>query len=121
MRAEVKSIISPDISDFITYYPEDDTLFLFLLQITIGTKNIEGGDSFQIEVCTPKWLMQNYNENEIIFPRGKLIVFEYDLEKILKRITDYCDSCEGATWEEIVCKISRIALWEFEDYRAGNT
>jgi len=117
MRAEVKSIISPDIFDFKTYYPEDDTLFLFLLQITIGTKDTEGGDSLEIEVCTPKWLIQNYSGKDVIFARGKLIVFEYDLEKILKRITDYCDSCEGATWEEIVCKISSISLWEFEDYR----
>ena len=117
MIAEVKSIISPDILDFKTYYPEDDTSFLFLLQVIVGIKGKEGGDTFDIEICTPQWLLQNYDASSIVFGRGRLIVFEYNIERIFNRITKFCESCSGNTWEEIAPKIGRIGLWEFEDYQ----
>jgi hypothetical protein len=117
MQAEVKSILSPDIFDFKSYYPEDDSCFLFLIQVIVGIKGKEGGDTFSVEVCTPKWLSENYSTGSIILGRGKLVVLEYNIDKVLKRITEYCESCTGDSWQEIVNKISRLGLWEFEDYR----
>ena len=118
MQAEIKSIMSPDI-DFQVFYPEDDTCFSFLIQVIVGIKGKDGGDAFSIEVCTPKWFEQNYHDTDIVFGRGKLIVFNYNIEKVIKRITQYCESCFGDTWDDIACKISRIGLWEFEDYRTN--
>lgn len=120
MKAEVKSITSPDIDDFKNYFPENEISFAFLVQIVIGIKGQNGGDMFNIEVCTPTWLLENYNSYDIIFCRHKLIVFEYSIEAILKRITEYCESFEGNEWDEIANKISTIALWEFEDYKIDN-
>lgn len=120
MKAEVKSITSPDIVNFTNYFPEDETTFAFLMQIIVGIKGEKGGDSFNIEVCTPKWLLENNNSDDIIFGRHKLIVFEYNIERIIKLITKHCESCEGNNWEEIANKIARIALWEFEDYQINS-
>ena len=117
IKAEVKSIISPDIADFKSYYPEDDSCFAFLIQVIVGIMGQKGGDSFDIEVCTPKWLLLNNSSSDIIFGRHKLIVFEYNIERILKSITGYCESCYGINWEEIAGKISRVAHWEFENYK----
>lgn len=109
--------MSPDIFDFKTYYPEDDSSFSFLLQFIVGIKGKEGGDTFNIEICTPKWLLQNFETSHMVFGRGKLLVFEYNIQRIFKRINEYCESCTGDTWEVIVNKVSRIGLWEFEDYQ----
>lgn len=117
MVAEVKSIISPDILDFKTYYPDNDTCFSFLLELTVGIKGKDGGDIFGIEVCTPQWLLENHDTSHIVFGRGKLLVFEYNIERIINRLTKYCESCSGNTWEEIALKIARIGNWEFEDYQ----
>ena len=117
MKVKVKSIMSPDIPDFKNYYPGDEMSFSFLVQLVVGVEGKDGGDVFSVEVCTPKWLLDNYKENDIIFPRGKVIVLKYDIEKILERITTYCESSTGKTWAEIANRISRFALWEFEDYR----
>ena len=63
-------------------------------------------------VCTPSWLLENKKQEEIIFSKNYLIVFEYNYNKIQK----YIEFIEGKSWEEIALKINRIASWEFEDY-----
>ena len=117
MNAEIKKIISPDVIELKNFYPDDKTSFAFLLEFTVGIEGNEEGDDFQIEVCTPKWMLENFSENDILFGRHKLIVLKYDIEDIIRYLTHYCKTCTGNTWEEIAVKISRIAHWEFEDYR----
>jgi len=121
MISEIKNIMSSDIFDFKTYWPEDERSFMFSITVTVGIKGKPGGDLFGVEICTPKWLLDNYNENEIILGVDKLIVFKYDIEKILSRIRALFDGCSGNTWEEIAIKLSRIGHWEFENYQEKNS
>ena len=116
MKAVLKEIISPDI-DFKTYWPEDEDDFGFLLEATIGSSDTEGGDYFQIFVCTPKWIQKNHQIDDLIWGRHMLIALKYDLNGIQKKVADYCDQCEGKDWTEIALKLSRIGFWEFEDYK----
>ena len=116
MQAELKSIISPGISDFKKYLPNDNKNFSLLLEFVVGEKGKEGGDIFTIEVCTPHWILENYKLGDLVFGRGKLIVLDYDEKGIFEAIRNYCNLCNGKTWDEIANKISRIGLWEFEDY-----
>ncbi len=117
MQAEIKRIHSPDIDDLSSYYPDEPDCFAFLLQVMIGPKDEDWEESFDIEVCTPKWFESKYAENEAIFGRHILIVFEYDLERIKQKISKYCASCSGENWQELANKLGRIGYWEFEDYK----
>lgn len=117
MISEVKNIFSPDVLDFATYYPEDDECFNFLLSVIVGIKGTKSEESFNIEVCTPKWLIANYNKDDIILGKNKMIVFGYNKEKIFKKAKSLFDGRSGNTWEEIAIKLSRIGQWEFEEYQ----
>jgi hypothetical protein len=103
--------------DFETYYPEDDECFNFLLSVIVGIKGAKSEESFNVEVCTPKWMMANYPMDDIILGKNKIIVFQYNKENIFKRIKSLFDGRNGNTWEEIALKLSRIGQWEFEDYQ----
>lgn len=116
MRASIRRFHSPDISDLGTYKPEKADTFGFLLQVIVGPAGLEGEESFDIEVCTPKWLLQNYGQDDIVFGRHHIVVFEYQYDRFVDAITSYVETCEGASWDEVAQKLSEIGRWEFEDY-----
>ncbi|MCH9625860.1 MAG: hypothetical protein S4CHLAM123_10440 [Chlamydiales bacterium] len=116
MRAIIKGFHSPEIDDLQHFKPEITDNFCFLLQLMIGPENEDGEESFDIEVCTPKWLLSKYKKDEIIFGRHMLIVFEYNFEQISNKLKYFVKSCNGSSWNEIAKKISKISSWEFESY-----
>ncbi|HTI09927.1 MAG TPA: immunity 8 family protein [Puia sp.] len=118
MLSEVRSITSTEIIDLDTYRPIDLKSFSFLLTVSVGAKGTIGQDLFNIEVCTPQWLMDNHNQAEFVLGRRKLIVFEFDMQRILGKINSVFNGCYGKDWNEIAIKLSRIGYWEFEDYKA---
>lgn len=74
-------------------------------------------DLFSIEVCTPKWILENHQSSDIVFGKSKMIVFEYDIDKIINAINQYLNSIICHTWEEAAIQIAKIANWEFENYK----
>ena len=117
MISEVKNIISPDIVDFQNYWPEDPENFAFLISTRVGPRGEPTEESFDMVVCTPKWLLNKYGEDAVILGQNKLIVFDFDMERILARIRKLFDNRPGKDWSEIAIKLSRIGHWEFADYR----
>src|ERR1700748_330034 len=117
MLSEVKGIMSTEIFDLENYKPENNENFSFLLTVTVGPKGEIGAENFDIDVCTPKWLLDNQYD-DFVLGKGKLIVFRCDMKKILARIRALFNECNGEDWNEIAVKLSRIGHWEFEDYRA---
>lgn len=116
MKAKLKDLHSPDI-DLDSFKPREAGNFMFLLQAFIGPDNKTGDESFDFQVCTPDWLKSNHSKAEVLFGRHLLIVFEYDLPRIRGKISKYCESCVGDTWQDIAEKLSRIGGWEFEDFK----
>ncbi len=117
MKAEIKYFHSPDVYELEKYVPIENDNFGFLLELEIGIVGKDGADLFNIMLCTPKWLINNNKNDEIIFGRHHLIVFEYNYQKIYKTLNDYISNIDCENWEEIANIISRIAHWEFEDYK----
>ncbi|MBI1276558.1 MAG: hypothetical protein GC179_00380 [Anaerolineaceae bacterium] len=113
---KLKSILSPDIPDLVNYHPEDSKNFGFVLQLLIGPKHAEGMESFQVTVCTPTWMAEHFNNDEIVIGRHYLILFEFDYERLINRINKYLQLCADETWEQVAIKVGRLGLWEFEDY-----
>lgn len=118
MRPVIKAALSPDVPELSTFSPPEQDNFVFLLQLLIGPNNAEGMESFQVTVCTPKWLSTNHTQSEIIIGRHYLIVFEYDYHRLMSRINSIVAECTGDNWQEIALKLSRFAMWEFEDYQS---
>ena len=116
MKAELKRVHSPDVENFSTYWPDDVENFCFLLQAMIGPEGMEGEESFDIEVCTPKRLASTYDKHDVIIGRHLFIVFEYDYDRIIATINKFISNCSGDSWKEMAEKISRLGKWEFEDY-----
>jgi Immunity protein 8 len=117
MKAEIKGFYSPDILDLERFYPESENNFCFLLELLVGPKNEKGDETFDVIICTPQWLLENNKASDIIFGRHYLIVFEYDFEAICNKLTQYVNSIDGKTWDEIALKVGRVGMWEFEDYQ----
>ena len=116
MKAIIKDIHSPDILNLKDYQPQDISNFCFYLELSVGPSSEKGEETFGLTICTPDWLLENHKKDDIIFPRHYLIVFEYDYDKIIKRLTKKIQGLSADNWNDLALKISRIGYWEFEDY-----
>ena len=73
MRASVRYMFSPDVPDLPSYQPEPADEFGFLLQIIAGPDNGEGEESFDVIVCTPRWLEKTHARSDVVIGRHHLI------------------------------------------------
>jgi hypothetical protein len=117
VRAEIKGIISPDVGDLSVYSPNDPDVFGFLAQLLIGPKHAESQESFEVMVCTPKWLSENFPKDRIVLGCHHLIVFEYNYRALMKYLNRYVETLDGETWHELAQKLTRLGAWEFENYQ----
>jgi len=116
LQAKLKQVHSPDVWDLQKYQPEVADNFSFLLELSVSTTESEAADNFDIFVCTPEWLKQHHKTDDIVVGRNRLIIFEYNYDRLINFLTKYCSKCSGDTWEEIAEQMSRLAKWEFEDF-----
>lgn len=116
MKGKVKSLHSPDIDCLETYNPDVEDSFSFLLQVFIGPENERGEESFDVIVCTPKWILQKLGENDSLFGFHHLIIQHYDYNKIVSKLNEFVDSQTGNNWDELASKYSKLGKREFDGY-----
>lgn len=116
MKALLKQLHSPDI-DLITFLPDDESNFGFLLEVSIGLEESEGADIFQLMVCTPAWLQSRCDPSKVLWGRHMLIVSCYDIAAITQEINKLIERSNESGWTAIAEKIGKFAHWEFEDYQ----
>ena len=119
MKPEIKSISVITINDevpFRDYIPANLDDFNVTLRLYAGPEGLEGEESFDIIICTPKWLLANNIDNDVIIARHHMIVFKYDYARIRSAIESFLKKCSGKDWNECALKLSRLGFWEFEDY-----
>ncbi|MGF6489633.1 Imm8 family immunity protein [Pseudomonas frederiksbergensis] len=71
MEAKLKRLHSPDIYNLESYQPDVQDEFGFLLQAMIGPAGEDGEESFDMEVCTPKWIEKRQRVDEVVIGREK--------------------------------------------------
>lgn len=103
VQAVLKRLYSTDL-DAETYLPDEVDNFGFVLRAMIGPMGEEGEDSFDITVCTPRWLIERYGTSEVLLGLHKLIVFRYDYVRLKQFIEKYLMRCSGDNWEKIAQK-----------------
>ncbi len=113
VQAELKKLHSPDAFDLEGFSP--DGSFGILVQTMVGPLGSDGEESFDVVVCTTEWFAANMN-SEIVSGRHHLFVKQYDYQALRRYIENYCDSCQGESWEAVSVKLGRLGHWEFEDY-----
>lgn len=116
MEAKLKWLHSPDVDHLVSYRPEYSDNFAFLLQAMIGPEGGDGEESFDLEVCTPKWIEHNLREGEALVGMHHLIVCTYDYHMIVAAIEKFLLGCSGENWCEVSKKVSKLGFWEFEGY-----
>jgi len=83
----------------------------------VGSAGADGEDSFDVIVCTPRWLSDRLLPTKIMLGRHHLLVKQYDYTRLLQFLISFASGCRGATWEEVALRLGRLGKWEFEDYR----
>jgi hypothetical protein len=118
MRAILKNFYSLDIIEPLSeFHPIENDNFGFWARMIVGEEVLGGEESFDVMICTPKWIIANSKISDIIFGRHYLIVFEYNYHRIYSKLKKIVERIEADTWNEIGVLIGRIGKWEFEDYQ----
>ncbi len=117
MNAEIRALYSPDVHDLESWKPPRPDSFGILLQLIAGPAGEEGEESFDVVLCTPRWIDETHGLDDIVVGRHHLIVKRYRYEAMIDFIKQYVGSCSGDTWEVVAEKLGRLGRWEFEDYR----
>jgi hypothetical protein len=81
-----------------------------------GPANGPGEESFDVVVCTPRWLQSLTSEQGPVVGRHHLVVNSWDWPQIRSFLTRAVEAHEAPTWGELAPKIGQIGRWEFEDY-----
>ena len=116
MRAVVRRLHSPD-ADLATFVPGSDKTLAYSSRSLRDPRRGSGEESFDVTVCTPRWLQRWVEENGPTSGKALLGVAEYDEPRTRVFLTDAVESQEAETWSDLALKIGRIGTWEFEDYR----
>jgi hypothetical protein len=116
-RAQVRGIYSSDMDDLAQYLPSDPESFCVSVRAMVGPEAGKGEESFDINVCTPKWLAEVCRAKGFIVGRHYLIVDQYDVVYLRRLITKLVQECEGDSWRDVAEKVGRLGFWEFEDYK----
>ncbi len=117
ISAQVKGIFTWEGERLELHVPQDPQKFCVLVRIMVGPRGGEGEESFDINVCTPRWLEEQVEREGFVFGTHRLFVKTYDSVQIKNLITKFIERYSGDSWREVAEKISRMARWEFEDYK----
>lgn len=119
MRADVRSFENYDLEPIAEHVPTDLENFRVRVRLLVGPVGSIGAESFDLEVCSPRWLEERLGPREVISGRHLLIMRRWNWSAIEAYIREQVDQCEGDDWSTVGEKVGRLGYWEFEDYSAA--
>ena len=113
MRAEVTDFEWPDLErDGVSPSEVRSTPVVFVARPLGG----QGGETFQLTVCTPEGLTDLLARDGAVIGRHFLFVQVVEVNRVESLIRDRVRRLDGESWIALAQKIGRIGYWEFEDY-----
>lgn len=109
----------PDLDPVPQALADDQSEFCLTARMVVGPADTEGEESFDVTVCTPEWLaVQCRRQGGILDARHHLVVDydSFDHYALHNWLATRVARVEAATWHQLAEQLSRIGLWEFEDY-----
>lgn len=116
MRAELRDLFASDADDLATWRPPGDA-FAVTLRLVVGPDDGPGEETFDVTVCSPDWLAEQVTRTPVLDARHHVVVAAFDWATIRRYVEDRVVRCSGDSWGEVAQQLSRLASWEFEDYR----
>jgi hypothetical protein len=116
VRAELRSIHSPDVDDLERFAPSDPDCFGVLLQLFVGPSGEPGEESFDVVICSAGWLASRTRVHGPISGLHHLVVAAWDWEAIRGHCERQVSSVDESTWRDLALKLNQFARWEFADY-----
>lgn len=116
MKAEIRGYSRTDNEDLSSYEPDENQVFGFTLLFEIGIKGHDGSDFFEVDVASPGYL--EHLKPSPFFLRHTVLATDYNIPAVVALVSKYVEALEEESWEKLAHKISRVARWEYEDYRA---
>lgn len=117
VTAKVRGIYTSSMDELEPYAPTDPESFTILVRVLVGPREGKGEESFDLNVCSTRWLEEHIEHEGFVLGIHRLFVKTYDPVEIKKFITRTIERFSGATWREVAGKIGRLAYWEFEEYK----
>lgn len=114
MRAEVRRVRFPDVE---SGQPFDPECTLQLVEVYVGTAGETGEEQLQVSVCTPSALADLLATQPFVVGRHWLFVAQFSAPAVEAALRKLIGGVEASSRSELVEKVGRIGLWEFEDYR----
>lgn len=74
-------------------------------------------DNFRFFICNDAWLSCQQVLGIACEARYLLVDGPFDASKVKPRLEALIESCVGDSWDEVVAEVSKVGLWEFEDYQ----
>ncbi len=113
----IKGFYSPDVEHLPNWVPSRDQDVFVNIELSIGTKDRDGTDIFQVVVATPEAIRKRIDKmGGLLSGRGLLVVAHYDWKEIFRHCQNLVTHSGGDTWSQICEHLSRHFLWEFENY-----
>jgi|SRR5689334_10316076 hypothetical protein len=112
--AQVKAIYTNEMDDLEKHVPDDPERFCVFVVAMVGPRTGEGEESFEIAVCSPKWLEQRIESDGFAIGMHHLFVADYNPAQIRKILTKLIERYSGDSWEEVARKVGKIGRWEFD-------
>ncbi|WP_162799421.1 Imm8 family immunity protein [Nocardioides sp. 616] len=93
--------------------------FCLLARLYAGPADGPGEESFDVTVCSPEWLAARCRDGGFFDARHHLVVdvAHFDQGALRSWLEKRVKAVSGDNWAEVGEKLSRLGLWEFEDYR----
>ncbi len=104
-----------------SFSPDDPTRFMVWVTLSIGLEGTEAADDFQALICSARSLAAMVEGSGIVVGQPLIVAETWDYPLIRQRIEDYCAACEGEEWEDILPMLTRLGLWEFENFNPDQT
>jgi hypothetical protein len=116
MRAVIRRFHSPDALDLDSYVPADPADDAILLQVMVGPSDGPGEESFDVLVCTPRWVERWVRSKGPLIGRHHLVVESMNPDVVRRFLTKMIETDMADSWDELANRVGRIGRWEFEDY-----
>ena len=115
MKAEIRGYSLTENEDLSSYEPNEQQMFSFTLLFEIGIQGQKGSDFFEVDIASPAFLERLASQP--LFLRHTILATDYNIPAAVALVHKYVEALEEDSWEKLASKISRVARWEFEDYR----
>lgn len=121
MRPRLIGLYTLEMERLREYRPQDLECFEVCVRALIGEVTEGGEESFDIKVCSPKWLERECERDGFVSGRHRLIFSSFDPTAIEAVITKLISAISGESWTEVAAKLARMGYWEFGDSRHNYT